>query len=309
MTYQQAKLAVAAASKNSISVAADELKIAQSNASQSIKKLEEELGFQIFKREGNGVTPTEEGYLFLEHAERMLRESAAIHSITTRDKIGRLRVGISNYTLPVDAFVRFCIETKNIAVADYACVNISPEEGFIKLKEHVLDLIMSFITKRTLYLSEEACRENHLKMTKLADIPVVVRVSKNHPLYLDGSLNGSLTGFQKLSKYPYVEFCNTQKLMSTYLGTEAPVPFGCSYKIMIEERETRSRIIGRTYAYAIGAPLPKDRLKSFGLVEIPIPNEDVSLMAVIRNGEESDKDISHYLELINERLDEVINCD
>ena len=45
MTLLQINLIVEAASKNSVSAAAQELGIAQSNASQTIKKLEEELGF------------------------------------------------------------------------------------------------------------------------------------------------------------------------------------------------------------------------------------------------------------------------
>ena len=70
MTLLQINLIVEAASKNSVSAAAQELGIAQSNASQTIKKLEEELGFPIFRRTYNGIALTEEGHLFLKDYDR-----------------------------------------------------------------------------------------------------------------------------------------------------------------------------------------------------------------------------------------------
>ena len=94
MTLLQINLIVEAASKNSVSAAAQELGIAQSNASQTIKKLEEELGFPIFRRTYNGIALTEEGYLFLNEAEKILRADKAIHSISPKENCTRLRVGV-----------------------------------------------------------------------------------------------------------------------------------------------------------------------------------------------------------------------
>ena len=157
MTLLQINLIVEAASKNSVSAAAQELGIAQSNASQTIKKLEEELGFPIFRRTYNGIALTEEGYLFLNEAEKILRADKAIHSISSKENHIRLRVGIINYTPATEAFVRFCNEKKDIDSGDLICVNIGTEEGILRLKERSLDVVVSVLTNESLQKISKAC--------------------------------------------------------------------------------------------------------------------------------------------------------
>jgi LysR family cyn operon transcriptional activator len=54
--------------------AAAELRVAQPALSVSIRKLEEELGVQLFAREARQVVPTPEGLLLLRRAERIFQE-------------------------------------------------------------------------------------------------------------------------------------------------------------------------------------------------------------------------------------------
>lgn len=57
----------------SISRAADSLGIAQPSLSQQLLRLEDEVGFKLFHRTARGVTVTEEGRVFQEHARHILR--------------------------------------------------------------------------------------------------------------------------------------------------------------------------------------------------------------------------------------------
>jgi DNA-binding transcriptional LysR family regulator len=52
--------------------AADQLGRSQSAVSQQIRKLEEQLGEQLFRKEGRGLTPTEAGDVILRYARRIL---------------------------------------------------------------------------------------------------------------------------------------------------------------------------------------------------------------------------------------------
>lgn len=302
MTLQQIKLAVLAASKNSISEAAEELMMAQSNASQSVKKLEEELGFPIFRRKGNGVTPTEAGYRFLGHAEIMLREDSAIRTITAEDKTKRLRLGTTNFTAPVEAFIRFCEENRDVPNADLACVSASAEEGALRLKERSLDVVVTFFARHSNYSPEQLARDYKLKVMRIKQYPFCVRLRKDHPLIADGTLDGSIRGFMQLGKYPYVDYCCTSKLVPLYIE-EGTVPFGCSYRIMVEERDTRLRITGATNAFTVGKPLPESVLNQYGLVDILINDEPMTILVLTRKGDEDLPDIAHYINLLGDELE------
>lgn len=299
MTLQQIQLAVEAASKNSITKAAETFNMAQSNASQSLRKLEKELGFPIFKKSGNRIVPTEEGYRFLNHAEAISKEARGILSIETGDKTARLRVGVANYAPPIDSFVKFLGENKDIGKGDFACIHVSAEEGVTRLRERSLDIVIAFVLKSSLTSLEMACKDYHLKLDKLHQITACVRVRKEHPLVLDGTLDGTFKGFKNLAKYPYAEYSNLRKMMDTF-NMISPNPFGSTYRILIEERDTRLRTVAATDAYSIGCHMMEKRLEKYGVVEIPIKGESFTLVSIIRKGDENINDIKRYKEILEE---------
>lgn len=63
------------ADTRSISRAADALGIAQPSLSQQLLRLEDEVGFKLFRRTARGVTLTEAGRVFQEHARQILHDS------------------------------------------------------------------------------------------------------------------------------------------------------------------------------------------------------------------------------------------
>ena len=70
----------------SISRAAQNLYISQSNLSTSIKTLETELGYAIFLRSNQGVSLTPEGKLFIKSAKIIISEMENIEKISTISK-------------------------------------------------------------------------------------------------------------------------------------------------------------------------------------------------------------------------------
>lgn len=301
MTLQQIRLVLEAASCNSISIAAQHLGVAQSNASQSVKKLEEELGFSIFTRAINGITPTEEGYRFLDHAEVMMRETKAIRSISTSDRMTKLRIGVSNYTPPIEAFFAFCNEMRNASSAQLMCINISAEDGALKLKERSLDMVVSLAPPSSLSTLEQLCRGYRLTLTPIVEVPLVIRVRKDHPIFSQNVLDGTIKSYMAFSAYPYVEYLDWQHISpGDYDVSE--VPLGCSYQIFVDERDSKLKATAATDAYSIGCPILKERLDEYGLVEIPITEESLTLITIIRRGDENLHDIVRYNELLHEKL-------
>ncbi len=72
MNLAHLKYAVAVARTMSITKAAEELFMQQSNLSYAIKKLEEEIGIEIFRRTSKGMLPTPRGEEFLIDARNIL---------------------------------------------------------------------------------------------------------------------------------------------------------------------------------------------------------------------------------------------
>lgn len=298
MTFGQVSLAVAIAAKGSISTAAQIANISQPNASQAIKKLEKELGYPLFKRADGGMIPTEEGYRFLNHAEAILREKTAIDIVSKNGYVPRLHLGVMNFTPAVQAFIRFCNENINVSSADLMCLNVITESGARLLKERQLDLVVSIIFRPAIPQIEQLCRENRLEMHIWKDIPVCIRVRKDHPLILSGELDGSPQCFNKLSQYPYIEYLDMRHILPTLVPEESGAPFGYSYPIYTDERESRMELMSATNAYTVGCELSKERMEKYGLVSVPVGQERSTLITLNRKGDQELTSIKRYLELL-----------
>jgi len=106
--HQLRYLAAVAQSGLNITAAAQKLHTSQPGVSKQIKLLEDELGFQIFVREGRNLTRiTPAGQQVIDRALRILQEAGAIRSLSTelRDEgKGSLSIGTTHtqarYVLP-----------------------------------------------------------------------------------------------------------------------------------------------------------------------------------------------------------------
>lgn len=303
MTLQQLKLVIEAVEKGSISAAAEQLNISQPNASLSIKKLEEEVGYPVLRRANGRIAPTEQGYRFLEHAQALLDEDRAIRSISAQERIPRLRVGVMNFSAAIEAFLRFCSERNDCSNGDFMCINASPEEGVKLLKERKLDIIVSVQIKDMMPLVDKVCTENRFMMKKFPKIPTCIRMRSEHPLVKNGMLDGTAKSFRQLGAYPYVDYMHLEHIMNTYNQT-ATLPFGCSYKIYVDERDTRLRVLKETDAYTVGIKLPEKTLERYGLVSFPTGIEAIPV-TFVRKGDEKLPDIARYFDILKEEIEKI----
>ena len=77
MDIDQLKLFVSVIQHDSLSAAAEQINITQSAASQSIARLETEVGAKLFTRSKKGLVLNQEGKLFYSHAINILNEAEA----------------------------------------------------------------------------------------------------------------------------------------------------------------------------------------------------------------------------------------
>ncbi|MBO5779337.1 MAG: LysR family transcriptional regulator [Clostridia bacterium] len=79
----------------SISKAAENLFMNQSNLSRSIRELEQSLGITIFRRTSKGMTPTAQGEDFLRHAKRIVAEIDEVEALYKNGGDGKTRFSVS----------------------------------------------------------------------------------------------------------------------------------------------------------------------------------------------------------------------
>ena len=72
MDFRQLRYALAVARERSFTKAAKRVNISQSAVSEQVKLLEEEVGFELFRRTSGGVETTDRGRTFLYEAERVM---------------------------------------------------------------------------------------------------------------------------------------------------------------------------------------------------------------------------------------------
>ena len=95
MTLQQLEYFLAAYRHGSFSGAAQELHLAQPSLSEQVRRLESELGVQLFARAGRGLTPTEAGETLRPHAEATLAAAEAARESVV--DVRELRGGLATF--------------------------------------------------------------------------------------------------------------------------------------------------------------------------------------------------------------------
>ena len=82
MSVEQLQTVVAIAEEGTLVAAARRLHLTQPPVTRRLQALEEELGVRLFLRRPRGMTPTEAGETFLDHARAILRAvEAARHAV------------------------------------------------------------------------------------------------------------------------------------------------------------------------------------------------------------------------------------
>lgn len=105
---------VAIVDTGSMSQAAARLDMTRSNVSRRIKQLEKDLRVQLLRRTTRKVEPTQVGWSFYEHADRITREMAALES--TVEDMGKTLKGHIRVSVPIglgqmvlgDMLLEFC---------------------------------------------------------------------------------------------------------------------------------------------------------------------------------------------------------
>ncbi|MGB0391179.1 MAG: LysR substrate-binding domain-containing protein [Salibacteraceae bacterium] len=108
MTIQQLQYVLALNQQRHFVKAAEQANVTQPTLTMQLKKLEEELGYEIFNRTTKPLTPTPMGLLVIEHAQSIIQEIESLKLVVQKEETnvsGTIRIGIiptlAPYLLPL----------------------------------------------------------------------------------------------------------------------------------------------------------------------------------------------------------------
>jgi DNA-binding transcriptional LysR family regulator len=188
MDLRHLRYFVAIAEERSFTRASERLWVAQPGLSTQMRRLERELGVQLFSRHTRGVDLTDAGELFLTRARAVL-EAADEALATGRDLgagvVGSIRVGLSTVVSPPSASLALAAFARERPAVEVTVFEAYGGTLMRDLRDRRLDAVYA--------PSPFALRD--LRSVQLGSEPWSVLVGRRHALAADGSIAAAeLTG-------------------------------------------------------------------------------------------------------------------
>ena len=202
MTLQQLHYVITITEMGSFNKASEVLYIAQPSLTGAVRELEKELGIVIFHRTRKGVTLTNDGLEFINHARQLYQQYENILDKYGKGGTLKKKFGIStqHYSFAVKSFVEM-VKKFNTAEYEFAIRET-------KTREVIEDVSTSKSEIGILYLSEfnrkiitKLLRTNNLEFHKLIECSPYVYLWKGHPLSKLRAIR-----FEQLTDYPCLSF-------------------------------------------------------------------------------------------------------
>ena len=228
------------AKNNHMTRASEELHISQPAISQSIKKLEDQLGGALFLRSNKGMELTEEGKMFYEYVKGALEliNNAENEFTSFKDlSKGEIKIGCSatlTKLVLMDVLKDFHKEYPNI--------NINITNGLTKdllndLKLGKLDLVI---------YNESNIKETNLNLEKIKEL-------KQGFIYNDEFYKDNINSFEDLNNYPLIlqkSESNSRKLLD-HIALENNVKLIPSMEVVSQDLITEFTNIGLGIGFSI----------------------------------------------------------
>ena len=271
------KYAVEIEQTGSITQAAQRLYMAQPNLSKAIKDLEENLGYDIFKRSAGGIKVTEKGSEFLYHAHKVLEQMEEIEKIGLRDVSGirkfKLSIPRGSYIangftefvagLPMTEGIEITVNETNTLKSIENVTNRGYNMGIIRYRKDYEDYFEKYLTGMKLIYET------------IWEFEYVLVMSENHPLALKPEISGSdLKDYVKITHGDIEMPGNGRNMNEERQRSAGEIDVG-EKTIYVYERGSQFDLLTNvptTYMWV--SPLPERHLKQYHLVQraCKVPN-------------------------------------
>lgn len=246
MTLQQLKYIVEVANCGSFNDAAKNLFITQPSLSGTVRTLEEEIGFDIFRRNNRGIEVTVEGREFLGYARQVLEQTELMEQkyLHKKQKKQLLSVSTQHYMFAVNAFVEL-IHTYGREEYEFALRETKTYEIMEDVQNFKSEIGILYLNGFNEKILTKFMKEKHLVFHELFRTRPYVFLGKNNPLAKKERLT-----VEDLEELPYLRF-DQGEYNSFYFSEEILSTVSHKKSIVVNDRATLFNLLIGLNGYTI----------------------------------------------------------
>lgn len=202
MTLTQLRYVVAVAGERSMNEAAKKLFISQPSLSAAVRELESEIGIEIFRRTGRGITLTPEGEEFIGYARQVTEQCQLIETKYVQKENVRRKFGVSmqHYTFAVNAFVEM-VKQFGMEKYEFAVRETKTYEVIEDVKNFKSEIGVLYLNEFNSKVLNKLFADYDLEFQEILRCSIYVYLWKGHPLAGRQEIT-----MEELEDYPCLSF-------------------------------------------------------------------------------------------------------
>jgi len=264
MTLQQLRYAITIADCGSMNEAAKHLFISQPSLSETMKELENEIGFDIFLRSNRGIIITPEGEEFLGYA-REVTEQFGLLQTKYIDKVTKEKFDVStqHYTFAVKAFVDTVnhVGMDRYEFAIHETMTADVIENVKNFKSEIGVLYLNDFNEKVL---SKLFKESGIEFVELFTCDTYVYLWAGHPL-----ANKDVISMNELDEYPCLAF-DQGKNNAFYFAEEMKSTYEYKRLIKANDRATLLNMMKGVNAYTLCSGIVCEELNGSEYLAVPL---------------------------------------
>ena len=278
MNIQQLRYVVAIANSGTFREAAEKMYVSQPSLSISVRDLEKELGFKIFRRTSSGTFLTRRGMEFYEKAQELVKGFDVFQNQYANPEEEKKEFSISSqhYDFLPPLITQFSVlypENKDFRIFESTTVQILDE-----VAQGHSELGIIYLNKQNTKGIMQRVDKLGLEVINLISFQTHIYLRKGHPLAKKESLV-----MEDLAHLPTVRFTQ-EKDEYLYYSENFVDTSGSSQLFNVTDRATLNGILERTDAYATGSGF-LDSQSVNGITVIPLIDDLDNKMVYVKREE------------------------
>ena len=272
MTIQQLHYMIVISEAGSMNRAAEMLYMTQPSLTSAVREMEKELRITIFNRSGKGVSLTNDGAEFIQHARQAVNQFDRLAEKYGGNGKLKKKFGIStqHYSFAVKSFVemvkQFDTDEYEFAIRETKTLDVI--EDVSEGRSEVGILYLSDFNQKAIL---KILRTHQLDFHPLIDCETYVYLWKEHPLASRKSIR-----FQELADYPCLTFEQGANA-SFYFAEEILSPYDNVRTIRATDRATMLNLMIGLNGYTLCSGIICEELNGSDYIAVPyVPAEEAA---------------------------------